>query len=205
MALNEPLDLLTDFPGWSTEFSLLWRQEQSRHASGRTRVKDFGSPIWQATFVSKVMKPNTLDMWRAKLTAAENGLLTFTAYPTSRCRPILHPGAAALPTGLLDTMNANNKAIRVSGLVGVSLSVGDFIKIGTNLYQVMEPAVADEDGLTPLFEVRPHLWPGQAVGDVVVIVKPSCTMTVVPGSVSATADPRTGRGSISWQGIEARG
>jgi hypothetical protein len=205
MALTEPLDILSDFPGWCTSFDLLWRQEQSRHASGRTRVKDFGSPIWQAAYVSRSLSPNELDFWRARLTAAENGLVTFIAYPTSRCRPIKHPGSSTLPTGTLDTIDDNNKAIKVSGLTGITLSVGDFIQIGdSDLHQVMEPAVAVA-GLTPLFEIRPHLWPGAAVTDAVTISRPHCLMTVVPGSVSANADLATGRGSISWQGIEARG
>lgn len=206
MALTEPLDLLADFPGWSTSFEPLWRQEQSRHASGRTRVKDFGSPIWQGTYLSRSLSANELDHWQARLMAAENGLVTFIGYKLSRCRPIRHPGSSALPTGALDTIDDNNKSIRVSGLTGITLSIGDFIQIGDgDLHQVMEAAIASSGGLTPYFEVRPHLWPGAAVTDAVSIDRPHCLMTVVPGSVSASADLSTGRGTISWQGIEARG
>lgn len=204
MAITYPIDLLAGFPGWSTDFSLLWRQEHSRHASGRTRVKDFGTPIWQANYVSTTLSANVLDAWRARLASLENGLNTFTGYSLSRCRPILHPGSSVLPEGAVDTVGADNKSLRVSGLTDITLSIGDMIQVGSYLYQVMEEAAAVA-GLTPLFEVRPHLATGAAALDVVKITKPSVAMTIVPGSVSASADPRTGRGSISFQAIEARG
>ncbi len=64
MAITYPLDLLQAFPGWSTVFDLMWRQEQSRQTNGVTRVKDFGSPLWRATFQSRSMRPNELDEWQ---------------------------------------------------------------------------------------------------------------------------------------------
>lgn len=203
MALSEPIDLLTDFPGWSTTFELGYRQEQSRHTSGRTRVKDFGSPLWQAQYQSRTLSRRDLDYWRARLDAAENGLVTFTGYSMSRCRPMAHQGSTLLPDGTLHTIDDNDKAVRVDDLTGISLSIGDMIQIGSGLYRVMEEAVAVA-GLTPLFEIRPHLMIGTTVGDPVVIQKPSCQMTVVPGSITAAAE-MNGRGSISWQAIEARG
>lgn len=203
MAVSEPLDLLTGFPGWSTTFELGWRQEQSRHASGRTRVKDFGSPLWQAQYQSRSLSRQQLSYWRARLDAAENGLVTFTAYDMGRCRPMAHQGAGALPTGELHTIDDNDKAVRVDDLTGITLSVGDMIQIGAGLYRVQEAAVAVA-GLTPLFEVRPHLWVGTTVGDDVVIERPSCLMTIVPGSIK-TSSEMNGRGSVSWQAIEARG
>lgn len=203
MALTEPLDLLVDFPGWSTSYELGWRQEQSRHASGRTRVKDFGSPLWRATYQSRSLSRRELDTWRAKLDALENGLVTFKAYAMNRCRPMAHPGSSVLPVGDLDTIGDDDKSIRVSGLTGITLSVGDMIRIGTaDIHRVMESAVASS-GLTPLFEIRPHLWPGVNVGADVTITKPYCLMTAVPGSITASSE-LTGRGAISFQAIEAR-
>lgn len=204
MALTEPLDLLSDFPGWTVSFDLVARQEMSRHASGRTRVKDLGSPLWRGSWVSRTMRANELDSWRARLSHAMVSQMTFTAWPMSRCRPILHPGSAVLPEGEVHTIGENNKSLRVDGLTGISLSVGDFIQIGdADLYRVLEPAAA-LSGLTPLFEVEPHLWPGLVEEEPVIISRPSCLMVIEPGSVSANADPRTGRGSVSFQAIEAR-
>lgn len=236
VAITYPTNLLADISGigWSTEFNLLYRQEQSRHASGRTRVKDFGTPIWSATYTTKNLSPNNIDFWKAKLNALENGLNTFIAYPTSRCWPIAHPGGVAVDetgwvlesgfwndagiwlggvpwndtivtTGLVDVININNKALSIKNIPYLNLSIGDFLSIDNNLYQVMEDAEsATIAGITPQFEVRPHLSSSISVNDVVLINKPSCLMTLVPGSVSASSG-LNGRGSISFQAIESRG
>ncbi|WP_244563638.1 hypothetical protein [Ensifer aridi] len=79
------------------------------------------------------------------------------------------------------------------------------IQIGSkDLYRVQEDVVADGAGLTPLLEVRPHLWPGTVTGTAVSVVRPHCYMTIVPGSINTDADKATGRGSVSFSAIEAR-
>ncbi|WP_196258563.1 hypothetical protein [Pelagibacterium limicola] len=202
MALTEPLDLLTGFPGWAVSFNLVARQEQSRHASGRTRVKDLGQPIWRAAWVSRPLRANALDHWRARIEHAMVSQMAFTAWQPSRCRPIAHSGTGSLPAGTLHTIGDDNKTVRLSGLTGIALSIGDMVRIGSGLYRVLEAASGDP---TALFTIEPHLWPGTATGQAVVINKPWCLMTVDPGSLSAPADPRTGRGSISFTATEVRG
>lgn len=201
MAITYPMDLLSDFPGWATEFELVYRQEQSRQANGVTRVKDMGSPIWRGAWQSRRLKPSQLDYWRARLDALEGGLKTFRAWPTSRCRPIAHPGNGELPQGTLHTIGASRNAVRVSGIEGVQLRPGDVIQIGDrDVHRVMEAATGP---LTALFEIRPHIWPGVVTGAPVRLVRPACNMTIVPGSVSTTSDG-LGWGVVSFQGVEAR-
>lgn len=202
MAITYPLDLLADFPGWSVEFDLLWRQEQSRQANGRTIVKDMGSPLWRATYQTRSLKPNELDKWRARLAAMENGLKTFKGYPLSRCRPIAHPGSSVLPAGAIASIGADRKTVTLSGFVGITLQAGDMICIrDKDLHQIVDVAGG-------VYEVRPHIWPGVDAGDspapTVTISKPHCIMAIVPGSITSTADMSTGRGAVSFQAIEAR-
>ena len=215
MALTEPLDILSDFPGWVTDFDLQYRQEQSRVAGGRTYLKDLGPSLWAMSARTKTLSPNHLDHWRARLQAMESGMLTFIGYSLSRKYPIRYP-KGAWPTGVafngvaaLHTVGANRKSVRVSNLpAGFVLSIGDMIRIGAgDLHRVMEGATSDGAGLTPLFEVRPHLWPS-VVGNenpplAVSVFKPHCIMSVAPGSISTSAD-LSGRGSVSFQAIEAR-
>src|SRR5690349_8447064 len=122
MALTYPLDILAGFPGWATEFEPLWRQEQSRQANGRTRLKDLGSPLWRGAWVTRSLSPNLLDEWRARLNALENGLQTFKGYPLSRCYPIAYPNGS-WPAGAFTGSNANlsfigsdRKSIRLNQL-----------------------------------------------------------------------------------------
>lgn len=216
MALgSEPFDLLTGFPGWTTSFDLAARQEQSRSASGVTYVKDLGPPLWTMKAQSKLLTPNVLDYWRARFKALEGGLYTFLAYPLSRKYPISYPNGS-WPTGggfsgtsaVLSSVNVNRKAVRVGSLpVGFVFKVGDYISIANDLHQVMEDSTADGSGLTPEFEVRPHIWPDVAGGGSpathVSVLAPSCVMALVPGSIS-TDSSLNGRGSIAFQGIEVR-
>lgn len=216
MAISFPYDLLEEFPGWSTEFDLLWRQEQSRTADGRTYVKDLGSPLWRATYQSRPVRRPVLDMWRARLKVLENGLNTFVGRPLHRCYPIAYPKPvfdAQFPTfsgiAAVNSINANRKAISLQTLpVGFKVSAGDMITIGSsgatyNLHQVVEDATANASGITPQFEIRPHLWPQSVVGNMAQIIKPFCVMTLVPDSVSTTAE-LNGFGSVTFQGVESR-
>ena len=210
MSIVYPVNLLPGFPGWTTGFSLHWRQEQSTQASGRVLVKDMGSPLWTLRATTKSLSPNELDTWRAKLTTLENGLKTFWGYPMSRCYPILYPNGS-WPTGgafngnaVLSSINANRKAIALQALpAGFKLTVGDYLSIDGDLHQVMEPATANGSGVTGEFEVRPHLWPAAAVADPVSVKQPACLMAIVPGSLSSDAQV-AGWGSVSFSAMEAR-
>lgn len=212
MSISYPLDFLHDFPGWTTEFELVHRQELSRQANGATIVKDMGDPLWRATVQSRSLRRPVLDEWRARLSTLEGGLKTFKAFPLSRCYPLAYPGGS-WPTGVsfngltatVYAVGGSNKSLRVDLLpVGFVLRVGDYISIGPgDLHQVVETATADGSGITTEFEVRPHLWPGVVVDDLVHVKRPYCLMTVMPGTLTSTAETN-GFGTISFQAMEAR-
>ena len=198
MAITYPYDLLDGFKGHSVEFELLWRQEQSRQANGRTILKDFGSPLWRANFTSAPMHANDLDAWRARLAAMENGLKTFKAYPISRYRPINHPGSGALPNGTINSISSDRKTVTFAGLASLNLTVGDMFTVkNRDLHQIVDVSGGS-------VEVRPHLWPGIVAGDAVSVSKPFCIMAIVPGSIASTADMQSGIGAVSFQAVEAR-
>jgi hypothetical protein len=212
MAISFPFDLLASFPGTSPEFELVLRQEFSRQANGVTRAKDFGQPLWRGLWTSTVLSPNTLDFWRARLDVLDGAINTFLGYSLSRCYPIAHPrgawptGGAFSGVGTIGSVGANRKSVSLAGFPeGFVLSVGDMIRIGANdLHRVVEGRTVTTLGNTSLFEIRPHLWPGVAAGAAISVVKPHCIMQVEPGSISASADAATGRGTISFRGIEVR-
>jgi len=209
---SEPFEILSDFPGWVTDFDTLDRKEQSRTAGGVTYVKDLGPPLWTLKAQSKVLGPNALDHWRARLKVLEGGLFTFKAYSLSRVYPISYP-RGSWPTGgafdgvsaALASINANRKAVAIEDLpAGFKFVIGDYLAIGTDLHQVVEAATANGSGVTPQFEVRPHVWQGVVAGAAAVSVyRPFCIMSVVPGSVQAPAR-LDGRGTVSFEGIEIR-
>lgn len=228
MAVTFPLNLLDDMDGigWSTQFELAYRQEQSRHASGRIRVKDFGTPLWTATYQTKNLSPNKIDYWRARLSLLENGLNTFWGRPRSRCWPIKYPtGQIPFPSdwvvadgewdddgfwyngmlwngsvlgGKIATIGEDNKSFTVTWMgEPIELSVGDYVQIGNFLHIINY--IDDET-----YSVAPFLSNSIEVDDEVIVAQPGVPMTIVPGSIS-TSVGLNGRGSISFSGIEARG
>lgn len=202
MLVSYPYDILSGFPGWSIEFDLLYRQEQSRTAGGKIYVKDLGSPLWHTTYVSRLLFPNELDAWRGRLKLLEGGLQEFLGRPISRRFPIAHPKGSGMGDAsslVLGTIGEDRKTLRLSNRpAGYAPSIGDYLQLGPrNLHQI-----GNIDGLD--IEVRPHFWPETVIGNSVAIVRPSCRMTIVPGSISTTAELQTGRGTVSFQAIESR-
>ncbi len=212
MALSEPFDILAEFPGWTTSFAPRMRQEQSTSAAGRTYVKDLGPALWTATHTSRALKPTELEEWRARLEALAGTQQTFLGYSLARCWPTAYPrgtwptGGAFSGTAALAVIAPDRKTIQVDGLpAGFRLTVGDLIRIGaSDLHRLRQAALAGGGGETGDFEIWPNLWPGVIAGAAVSVRRPHCLMTVVPGSVSALADMATGRGTIAFQGMEAR-
>jgi hypothetical protein len=218
MALSFPLDFLPNWPGWSTEFDLMWRKEVSRQANGATRKKDLGTPLWHAKFETRdLFRPSELDYWRAVLNSMDGGEATFRGYQIARSYPILYPNGS-WPTGVsfngetatVHTVGGDNKSLRVDLLpVGYTISVGDFLSVeyatGTKYFlcQAVEAAIADGSGVTPSFEVRPHLPPGLAVDGIVRVKRPFCLMTIDTDTLSIPAN-LLGRGKISFEATECR-
>jgi len=188
------------FPGWTTRFELMWRQEQSRHASGRTRVKDFGTPIWAASYQSSELNPNQVDVWRGKLDALENGIVPFRTWSKSRCWPILHPKGVGAVNGEIASIGGDNKSISITWDGGTTvLSVGDMVELNeTRLHRVVALLGGGMIG------IQPYLSAGALVGQDVNIHKPGVLMTIMPGSIN-TQTGLNGRGTITFQAIEARG
>lgn len=212
MTLAAIQDLLTGFPGWTTNFDLDYQDEYSGQASGVVLVKDLGPALWKMTVQSVTLTAAQLRYWKARLASLENGIGRFYGYDRSGCYPIAYPNGS-WPTGLsfngltavIDTINADTKRIRVGSLPPLFvLSVGDYLSVPSRgaLHQVVEAATADFSGLTPLFEVRPPIRTGTIVADAVSVKQPSAVMMIMPGTVSASADVQTGFGTISFQAMQ---
>ncbi len=210
MAIAAVRDILADFPGWNTDFELVFRQERSGKTGGKIIVKDFGRPLWRASYETTALSPNMLDRWRAILDSLDGGSLAFPGYSLSRVYPIAYPngswsGVSFTGNAQVANVGANNKSVGLSGLpAGFKVSTGDMIRLGVDkLYRVMEDAVAGSNGQTPAFEVRPHLFPGTAPGFPALLVRPSTPMKIVPDTIKSAASLNNGRGTISFQAMEA--
>ncbi len=209
MAITFPYDLLTGFPGWQSEFTLSRRQELSRSASGKTYVKDLGDPLWRAAYLTKEMKPNLLDKWRARLDVLDGGLFTFRAYVLSRCYPIAHPrgawpgGVTWDGSGTLGTVAANRKEATFAGFpVGYVFSGGDIVMVGQGSIHRVVTGATVAGGASPFVELRPHLKTGVTAGAAVSVVRPWSLMQIDPDGRNDAAG-LSGRGVVSFSATEA--
>lgn len=117
---------------------------------------------------------------------------SFLAYDTRRPRPVYDPTGAILgaSTPLLDTLNVNNRDIRISGLpAAYVLTQGDYIGFSYGsgrraLHRVVTTVTASGAGLTPLFEVTPIIRAGAVVSTAVTLIKPVIKAVIEPGSIA---------------------
>jgi hypothetical protein len=212
VSLTYPLDLLANFPGTSTRFDLVPQIELDPTRNGKQISKDIGPELWEADYLTRVLSPNEMKFWKARLNSLHGE--SFIGYDLTAGYPILYPHGS-WPTGLafdglamLNSVSGNSKEISLSDLPsGFVGSVGDYLSFtyGTSraLHQVSEEFFSTgSGGTTDEFRVRPDIRPGYNLGSggtVVLLVRAYAEMIVVPGSISASTD-LTGRGQLSFTG-----
>lgn len=89
-------------------------------------------------------------------------------------------------TVTIHTIGSDNRSLRIAGLPNsYVLSPGDGLSfnrgsdpVRRSFHRVVEAATASAAGLTPLFEVEPHLRVGTVTGTVVTLRKPAAKMQI---------------------------
>jgi len=190
---------LDQWPGWSNEFSLVYRQELSGQANGVSIGKDFGTPVWRGVWTTKDLRPNALDYWRARLEALQGSMGTFYGYPLSRWYPSAHANGVGLPGGTV-TVSAialDYSTVSLAGASGLTLNIGDMISIADRLYRCIQASTGGS-----AFKVAPYIFPDVTTGMTVRVTNPRCIMRVVPGSFAAPSG-LNGRGTVSFEALQA--
>lgn len=202
-------DIMTmvDYSADTAPPQLVSRQEMSRQGSGRTIGKDFGSAIWVVNYTTKPLNNDDAGAFEAALDSLDGVVQTFEACDLRKVMPREYP-TGACNDGVLLSVNANNKALALSGLVAAQIvSAGDYLSFtyGTSraLHRVVETVTADGSGVTGQFEVRPHIRPGWTLSPstVVKLKNPRGIFALVPGSISARPGGAL-HTVISFQGVQ---
>lgn len=212
MTLATTQDILATWPGWAR--LELDRLDQGYQTGNDTEVTELADPRWHLYAVSRRLRPNDLRAWRARLDSLDGGKKQFYGYDLASRYPIEYPNGS-WPTGVtfngltavLNTVTAGTTKLNLLP-AAFQLRTGDLFSFPYNtgslfLAEVVEDAIADGAGLTPVFEFRPRmrtsLLPG---GTVAVSVKqPKCVMMIRPGSVSPNVG-LDGAGTISFEGMQ---
>lgn len=195
MALTYPLTDITSFvPIAGQVFGPpVSRQEMSRLSSGTTIGKDFGSALWMPEFTTDVVDNDDAVAYEAKLASLDGVINAFAAGDLRRLYPRQYANGVFNDTGVLHSVNANNRALSIASLdAGFVLSVGDYLAFDYGasraLHQVVEAATANGSGLTSEFEVRPHIRPGFSLTAPITLKQPRAHFILVPGSVEAKSN-----------------
>lgn len=187
----------------SVRWQLQRFDEMSGLASGDVLAAESSAPKWSGDVVLAPMYHADAAQTQALVESLDGPMRSFYLYAPQLPYPQDDPDGsklgAAAPT--IHTVGANNKSLRITGLPnGYRLTVGDFLAFdyGVNplrraFHRVVETAQASSGGLTPLFEVRPHLRPGVVTGLAVALSKPAAKVFIMPD----TFDPGTAEGVIT--------
>lgn len=187
-------DILTgvDYSADTKPLKLISRQELSRTAGGQTLGKDLGPAMWFADFVTKPLPNDDAVTFEAKLNSLDGVVQTFELADLRRLYPKGYPTGSGANDGALLSVNANNKALALSGLIaGQVINIGDFLSFtyGSSraLHQAVESVTANGSGVTAQFEVRPHIRTGWTLSPstTVKLKNPRGIFTLVSGSVFA--------------------
>lgn len=193
------------------DFAPIERQELSRSADGVTRGKDFGESLWRLSFTTKPMRSSDALAYETKLRSLRGVTGRFFAGDPRRCNPRVYPAGNFTDSALIYDVGDDNKSLRVSDLApGFVISEGDYLafEYGSGpsyaLHQALETVAADGGGITPFFEVYPHIRPGlsESPPASVTLHLPTALFMLEPGSVSRrrVAGPLF---SVSFSAIQA--
>lgn len=200
MALTLPLSLADFFDTLkvrSAPFLLVSQQEYSGLGTGDGIAHDLGPMLWEAPVQSAPMPLAEAQAMLARIDALDGAINAFYAYNPSKAYPAADPDGSKLgaSTPTIHTIAANRKEMRVTGLpAGYVLSAGDMLAVDygspsrRSLVRLVTGATASSGGLTPLFEVRPHLRAGITTTLPVMLRKPSMKCKILPGSFSTAHD-----------------
>ncbi|HWJ88509.1 MAG TPA: hypothetical protein VNS12_10595 [Pelagibacterium sp.] len=184
----------------SPNWQLMRNDQTSGLGSGQPLSAELASPLWTLPVQLVSMGNDEADHILAMLEMLCHPGRKFYFSNPKREYPAADPSGATLgaATPTLHTIAANNRQLRITGLPnGYRLTVGDMLAFDYGpsgqkrraLHRVTETVSALSSGVTPTFEVFPHIRAGALVGDPVFLAKPAILASVMPGSFNpGTAD-----------------
>ncbi|QPC87420.1 hypothetical protein GA830_12205 [Mesorhizobium sp. NBSH29] len=176
----------------SVTWKLQEQQEISMLGSGEIIAGDMGPSLWTGEVSLVPADHADARAVQADIETLEGSMQTFFLYDPRAIYPIDDPTGSKLGAAnpVISSINPNNKALIVSGLPALyNLSKGDMLSFnyGTSpvrraLHRIVETVTASGAGVSPSFEVRPHIRPGATAGIAVSLIKPAAKVRLFPGS-----------------------
>lgn len=177
-------------------FNLAFRNEISEGGDGTIYVKNLAPELWRCDFETIDLPHAEIQQLQAELNLMQEGIFTFYAYDRVMASPQADPGGSILGGATPKIGYVNSSRINDIGFKdlppGYVLTRGDKFCFDYGdpekraFHQIYSNRTADGSGVTTSFFVSPIPQEGIAVDIEVTLIKPSCLMMVVPGSVKYT-------------------
>lgn len=194
------------FPLSLSEFALLlpvknfaWKlddqQELGGLANGGIVGVDVAPRFWRARVALDSMSHQEAAEIQAIIETLDGVLNTFYFHDPRKHYPAYDPKGLILGTNVVQIadVKANNKELKFKGLPpAYQIRRGDMFHrdfgsdpVHRGLHRVStDSVVADGSGNTGWIEFRPHLYPGAAVNDVIMLKRPAALCRMVPKSLN---------------------
>lgn len=213
MALTYPLSLTAfanQLPFLSSRWELRRSDEFSGLGTGEILAANLGPALWMASVTLKPLRLPAANSILALLEALEGSLRAFYLFNHQQAYPQSDPGGVlvASTSPVIHTLGGDNKSLRISGLPSsFVMTRGDMLSFDYGsparraFHRVMETVTASS-GLTPSFEVRPHIRPGAATSTAVSLSRPAAKMILMPGTFNPGEQTGHMVNGISFQAIQ---
>lgn len=190
------------------------QREISRSGDGEVYLKELGPTLWMAKLESVPLDHNVAEQIMAVINSMEDQLAGFYVWNPRLLYPQSDPTGSiiAASSPKVNSINADTKRLSIKSLTNAYvLTRGDFFHVVSastgkrQLFQIVDASVtANGSGVTAEFEVSPHIRAGlvMAVNDAITLIKPSCVMKIIPGSLDSPAEDAD-NSRVSFQTIEA--
>lgn len=181
----------------------------SRLANGQIIPSALGEPYWMGSGAMITEEHADAAEYELALMNLDRPGQSFLVYDNRFNGPRLDPEGTLLEgfTPEIHSLGGNNRSLRVNGLPeNYALSRGDYIgwQYGSSptryaLHRVASAAIATGGGLTPMFDVEPHIRPGAEPGLLVELVRPCCKAIMTASDYGRGSLVFTDPASFSWQ------
>lgn len=169
-----------------TPFHVERYDEYSGIGTGQDIQAELAGPKWTTTFEMRPMYHAEARQIAAIVRKLHGSQHAVMIYDPSAKYPANDPKGTVLGAAnvQLNSIGANNQSLSLKGLPpGYKLTFGDrgqlsFGTEGNYYFEVSEAVQANGAGVTPVFEVFPHVPLSALVNTVVKLRKPACKMTI---------------------------
>jgi hypothetical protein len=196
----------------SVTWDISRNDELSGTGDGRVWQAELAPTLWRADVALSFGRHATIKQVAALVRKLHGAQEDFWLYDPLSKYPQSDPTGSILgaSTVQVHSIGAGNKSLRLKGLpAAYQLTLADKFQIAyassKNFFgEISESVTADGSGVTPEFEIFPHVPSGLAVNDAVTLSKPACRMFIMPGSFSPGKAAKTLTDGAGFKAMERR-